>query len=336
MFTQVPEKSRFCVTRTSSPATPASPAIQFGFMSAYSIGLDLGGSNLRAAAITPSGEMLAKISGAAQFSQGRGAVVADMIDSITRLEDQCGAADLEGIGIAVAGFIDIPNGFIIDSVNLPGFDRFPVRDEIARRLGKPVILENDANAAALGEKWMGAGKDVDDLVLVTLGTGIGGGIVSGGKILHGSVGMAGEFGHITIHPSGNPCGCGNRGCLEKHASATAITAMARLIQLGANLSAEEVYHMAVAGDARAKRIFDVMGEALGIGLATLVNILNFPLYLLSGGLLPAWDFFAPTMLAEVERRSFPYRNAPTRIERATLGSDAGLYGAAYLGLEATH
>jgi glucokinase len=143
-------------------------------------------------------------------------------------------------------------------------------------------------------------------------------------------GMAGEIGHMTIYSEGNPCGCGNRGCLEKHASATAISTMAELIKLGDNLGAAEVYKLAVAGDRRAKQVFESMGRALGIGLASLINIFNFPLYLISGGPLPSWDYFAPTMLEEIETRSFTYRNARTRVEKALLGSKAGLYGAAYL------
>jgi glucokinase len=304
-------------------------------MGEYSIGVDLGGTNLRAAAISRSGEVLAKISGAAQLSQGRAAVLADMVDSIRKLREQCGAHDITGVGIGVPGFIIIEKGIIVGSNNLPEFEGVPVRDEIEKLLGTRVILENDANAAALGEKWMGAGRDVSDLVLLTLGTGIGGGIISGGKVLRGFVGMAGELGHITVVPNGNPCGCGNRGCLEKHASATAITAMARMLHLGTNPTAEEVYGLALAGNEKAKTVFEAMGEALGIALAMLVNTFNFPLYLLSGGPLPAWDLFAPTMFAEVKRRSFTFRNTDTKIERATLGNEAGLYGAAYLGLEKT-
>mgnify|MGYP004701997279 FL=1 len=237
------------------------------------------------------------------------------------------------VGVAVPGFIDIKEGRIVGSNNLPQFEGFPVRDDISRRLGKPVILENDANAAAMGEKWLGAGRDVNDLVLLTLGTGIGGGIIMDGRILHGHVGMAGEFGHMTVIPSGNPCGCGNDGCLEKHSSATAITAMARLLQLGENLSAREVFEMAWGEGERAEKarhIFESMGSALGIALANLINVFNAPLYLLSGGPLPAWDLFAPAMLREVKRRSFTYRNTQTRIEPAVLGNEAGLYGAAYL------
>src|SRR5205823_8658450 len=126
---------------------------------------------------------------------------------------------------------------------LPYLENVPVRDEISRRIGALVILENDANAAALGEKWMGAGREVDDLVLLTLGTGIGGGIIAGGRVLRGIVGMAGELGHITVVPDGNPCGCGNRGCLEKHASATAVAAMGRMLHLGENVTSREVFEL---------------------------------------------------------------------------------------------
>ena len=226
-------------------------------------------------------------------------------------------------------------GGLAYSPNLPYLENFPIRDEMRRRLGAPMILENDANAAALGEKWMGAGRDVDDLVLLTLGTGIGGGIISGGRVLRGFVGMAGELGHITVIPNGNPCGCGNQGCLEKHASATAVSAMAKMLHLGENLSAKEVAELAAkpseAGE-KARTVWRIMGEALGAALATLVNTFNFPLYLLSGGMLPAWDLFEPSMLRILEQRSATYRatKAETRIAQATLGNEAGLYGAAYL------
>ena len=303
----------------------------------YSIGVDLGGTNLRAAAIAPEGSVLSRLSGTTNLHAGRDAVVVDIVEVIRNLRVTHGDAGLAGVGVVVPGFIDMQKGLIVGSNNLPQFEGYPVRDEISRILGAPVILENDANAAAMGEKWTGAGRDVDSLVLLTLGTGIGGGIIVDGRILHGEVGMAGEIGHTTIYPDGNPCGCGSRGCLEKHASATAIAAMARLMQLGGSLTAADVHKIALGeGDSakRARRIFESVGEALGIAIANLVNIFNFPLYLLSGGPLPAWDLFAPSMTAEAERRSFTFRNTRTRIEKAELGGDAGLFGAAYLGLEA--
>lgn len=296
----------------------------------YSIGLDLGGTNLRAAAVDRQGVLLEKVSGKTAYSAGREAILGEIVDQISTLRSRCGTASLAGIGVAVPGFILLREGVIRNSNNLASLENFPIRDEISRRLGAPVILENDANAAALGEKWIGAGREVNDLVMLTLGTGVGGGIISDGRILRGYLGMAGELGHITVVPNGNPCGCGNRGCVEKHASATAITAMAKLLGLGDALSSKDVFDLAVAGNDKARTIFVSMGEALGIALAMLINTFNFPLYLLSGGVLAAWDLFAPAMIEETRRRSFTFRSSETRIEKATLGNEAGLYGSAYL------
>jgi glucokinase len=300
----------------------------------YSIGVDLGGTNLRAAAVDQAGRQLGKQAGAVRLRENRETVVRDIVAAIQALRERFGVAQLAGAGVAVPGFIRIQDGVVANSSNLPSLEGFPLRDEIGGKLGTPVILENDANAAALGEKWLGAGRNANDLILLTLGTGIGGGIILNGQIVRGRDGMAGEFGHMTVFPDGNPCGCGNTGCLDKHASATAISTMARLLQLGENLTSEEVYRIATEGSGedahKAKRIFERMGVALGIAIGNLVNVFNAPLYLLSGGPLPAWDLFAPTMIAEARKRSFTFRNTETRIEKALLGNVAGLSGAAYL------
>ena len=304
-------------------------------MAEYAIGMDLGGTNLRAAAFDKSGTLLEKISGETKFEAGRDAVIDDIAAAISKLRDKHGTEGLAGIGVGVPGFIRMKEGLITGSNNLPFLENLPIRDVLSEKLGTRVILENDANAAALGESWMGAGRDVDDLVLLTLGTGIGGGIISRGRIVRGSVGMAGEMGHICVVPNGNPCGCGNQGCLEKHASATAVTAMAQLMQLGDNPSARDVFELAKRDDKngeKARRIWQTVGEALGMAMAALINTFNFPLYLLSGGMLPAWDYFAPHMERVAMQRSFTYRATvkETRIAQATLGNLAGLYGAAYL------
>jgi glucokinase len=296
----------------------------------YAIGVDLGGTNLRAAAVHSSGQMIDKVSASVQYSAGRDVIIGEIVTAIRAIRDMVGASGLRGVGIGVPGYIQLETGVVMGTSNLPGFDGFPVRDEIQRLLGIPIILENDANAAALGEKWIGAGRDVNELVLLTLGTGIGGGIIVGGRVLHGYLGMAGELGHMTVFPDGNPCGCGNSGCLEKHASATALVGMARMLHLGDGITAEDVYNLAVNGNIRAMQCFTSMGRALGIALANLINIFNFPLYLLSGGVLPAWDLFAPPMFDEVKIRSFTYSRTNPRIERGILGKEAGLIGAACL------
>jgi glucokinase len=299
-------------------------------MSDYAIGVDLGGTNLRAAAVSREGKLLSKVSGSTPAGAGRDAVIQDMVQAIETLQRGLQGQTFTGVGVGVPGFILMDKGIVAVAPNLPEFENYPVRDEIEKRLGAPVTLENDANAAALGEKWMGAGRGVDDLVLLTLGTGIGGGIIINGQVLRGYLGMAGELGHVTISPNGYPCGCGNHGCAEKYASATAVSAMARLLNLGHDLSAEDVYKLALGGNDRARAIFASVGTALGTLLANLISVFNSPLYLLAGGLTGAWDLFQPAMRVEMERRSFPYRRNPPRIERATLGGDAGLYGAAYL------
>jgi len=246
-------------------------------------------------------------------------------------------------------------GMLRESPNLPGWHDYPVRDEIEQRLGTTVLLENDANAAALGEKWMGAAREFDDMCMITLGTGVGGGIVIGGRIWHGMKGMAGELGHMNIEPEGHKCGCGSRGCIEQLASATAVVRMAREAIAAGNapqlaraaqdnieFGAKLVYQMAAQGDAPAQEVYRKVGWALGIHLADLVNAFNFPIYVVGGGVASAWDAFAPAMFAELRARSFVYaatapadrgQRSPGRstiVTHALLGGDAGLYGAARL------
>ncbi len=314
----------------------------------FAIGVDVGGTNLRAAAIDSDGQIFEKIQLTTDVQSGRDAVLEEMCAAVAELRARyASTARLVGIGFGVPGLIYMEEGKIRESPNLPGWNDYPIREEIERRLGTRVMLENDANAAALGEKWMGLGREVDSLAMLTLGTGVGGGVVQNGRIWHGMLGMAGELGHITVTPDGPRCGCGNHGCLEALASATAIVRMAReAIREGRSpalaraarerpqLTSEVVYQKATEGDEAARDVFITVGRALGIALSDLVNIFNFPLYTITGGVIEAWDLFAPVMLAEVQRRSFVYRTGGTLIARSQLGNEAGLYGAAYLPLQA--
>jgi glucokinase len=321
-------------------------------MSGFAIGVDLGGTNLRIAAVDREGKLLEKITTGTQVARGRDFVIGEMCAAIREVAAKF-KRPLAGIGIGVPGIIDLESGMLHESPNLPGWEDYPVRDEIERRLKARVVLENDANAAALGEQWLGAARDYDSMAMLTLGTGVGGGLVLEGKIWHGMSGMVAELGHITVLPDGPPCACGSRGCLEQFASATAIKRMAveaiasgnapelaRAMKEDAEFSARMVFQMAAQGDVAAKEIFVRVGWALGIALAGLVNIFNLPMYVIGGGVSGAWEAFAPAMMDEVRRRSFVYRatapdlKAPakkqTMITRAVLGSDAGLYGAARL------
>jgi glucokinase len=336
-------------------------------MANYTIGVDLGGTNLRVAAVDEQGHLLEKITLGTQLSLGRDHVIHDMCESIQQLTQKYSASSkLLGIGIGVPGIIDVETGMVREATNLPGWANFPVRSEIEQRLHTHVVLGNDSKVATLGEKWLGAGRAVDDMAMLTLGTGVGGGLILGGKIWYGMDGMAGEFGHWSVEPEGHPCGCGNRGCLEQYASATAVVRMAReaiasgkapvLAQAASTdteFSSRVIYNLAIQGDGEARRIFHRVGRALGIALSALVNGLNLPMYVLGGGAASAWDAFAPSMFEELRARSIVYRiTTPTQpiegsdgaseqvetsdlerktiITRALLGSDAGLFGAARL------
>ncbi len=333
-------------------------------MDNFSIGVDLGGTNLRIAAVDERGTLLEKVTLGTQVALGRDRVVNDMCSAIQGVADKHkNSGKLLGIGIGVPGIIDMKTGMVSESPNLPDWADYPARDEIEKRLGARVILENDANSAALGEKWLGAARDFEDMAMLTLGTGVGGGLVLGGRVWHGMTGMAGEFGHTTVEPNGALCGCGNRGCIEAYASATAVVRMAReAIASGSapqlaraagsdpEFSAKVIYNLAIEGDETARNIFRQVGRALGIVLSDLVNALNLPIYVIGGGVSNAWDAFAPSIFDELHRRSMVYAattpyaapaegasakvkpNSTTKtiITQALLGSDAGLFGAARL------
>jgi glucokinase len=336
-------------------------------MTTYSIGVDLGGTNLRIAAADEDGKLIEKVTLGTRVNLGRDYVINDMCDAIRGLiHKYADKLSLAGIGIGVPGIIDMSTGMLRESPNLPGWADYPVRAEIEKRLGTRVILENDANVAALGEKWLGAARDYNDMAMITMGTGVGGGMVFNGRIWHGMSGMAGEFGHIVVEPEGHACGCGSHGCVEQYASATAVVRMAReaiaagastdLVRAGADaeFSAKAIYNLAIQGNEDAQRVFRRVGRALGILLAALVNGLNLPIYVMGGGVCSAWEAFAPCMFEELRQRSMVYaatappvsleggRGASAQVEpqgptktiitRALLGSDAGLYGAARLAL----
>jgi glucokinase len=328
-------------------------------MAQYSIGVDLGGTNLRIAAFNLAWERLESVAIATRVSHGPQAVLADMAQAIRRVIDSAAASghapgELVGIGIGSPGPIELPEGRLLSPPNLPGFDQLELKIELEKLLGLPVIIECDANAAALAEAHGGLGREygVDSLCMVTLGTGVGGGIVIGGKIWHGFNGMAGEVGHVSVWADGIVCSCGNRGCLELFGSATGIARMAReaaaegrsprtreLIDRGQPVTARDVARFAEQGDAGALAAYDTCGRALGLGLADMVNTLNLPLYTVGGGAAAAWPLFSPVMFRELERASYVYRLTkpadPSKFERgktnimpARLGSDSGLLGAA--------
>ncbi|MBI3935204.1 MAG: ROK family protein [Acidobacteria bacterium] len=316
-------------------------------MMRFAVGVDLGGTNLRIAAIEESGQLLDKVSVAVRALTHRDAVIDELCRAVRTLSARHAAGGtFAGVGVGVPGLLYAETGTLRKSPNLPGWENFAVRDAIRSQVEVEVVLDNDANAAALGEKWLGAGREVSSLCLLTLGTGVGGGLVLDGKVWRGFLGMAGEVGHIAVAENGVQCGCGSWGCLETEASATAVVRNAKKLLTsggsatlteatkdGRALTAELVYHAAQAGDAACREIFESFGRFLGIGLAILVNTLNLPLYVIGGGVAEAWPLFSPAMFDQLRRRSYVFAEGSTRVELAKLGADAGLYGAAYLALQ---
>jgi glucokinase len=286
----------------------------------FSIGVDLGGTNLRIAAVSAGGHMLEKVTLSTKVAMGPDHVITEMCDAIRRLTAKHSAdGRFLGAGLGIPGIIDLDTGTIRKSANLPGFSEYPVHAEIERRLESRVLLDNDGNVAGLGEQWLGAARGVPTMAMLTLGTGIGGAIIINGKIFHGMNGMSGEFGHVTVEPEGYPCGCGNRGCAERYASATGTVRMAQdaiaagdapgLAQAasrGPEFGARAIYDLAMQGDEAARRVFRRFGRALGIMMAGIVNTLNLEMYVIGGGASSAWDAFAPTMFEEMRERSIVY------------------------------
>lgn len=313
-------------------------------MGSFAIGVDLGGTNLRVAAVTPEGEQLGIISLPTRLAAGPASVLDDMAGAIAEISGKQSGEPI-GIGVGSPGPLELPAGVLHRPPNLPGFDGLNLRTELTRRVGRPVQVDSDANLAAYAEALLGAGPafGVNSLMMYTLGTGVGAGIVLEGRIWHGMQGAAGESGHGPLFPDGPVCGCGARGCLEACASATAIARRAKELGLGGDspLTSSGVAKLAEQGDERALQIFDEAGRALGLSLTHMVNALDLPLYAIGGGAAAAWPLFAPRMFATLREGSYVYRmsmprdplvfeKGKTNVVPAQLGSQAGLLGAALL------
>lgn len=249
--------------------------------------------------------------------------------------------DFAGIGIGSPGPLDRKTGTVINTPNL-GWRNFPLRDLISNGAGLPATLDNDANCATYGEWWLGAGRNVDTLVGLTLGTGIGGGIVLNGEIFHGISDAAGEIGHMTIDSTGRRCKCGNYGCLEAYASGPAIALRAMEgIEAGAesllpalvngrleDITAATVYEAVVLGDPYANEVMRETAKFLGAGVGNLLNILNPEMVVITGGVTRAGDHLFVPLRAEVRRRAFKSAEEACQIVSARLPGTAGVIGAA--------
>ena len=292
---------------------------------------DVGGTNLRVAAVASDGSILHRYS----VDTPQTGVAADIEGAIVVAARSCidavsGKCRPTGFGLALAALVNYRESSILSSPNLPELNSYPLAANLSSQLGLTVVLENDATAAAIGENWLGASADAQHSIFITLGTGVGGGLILNGEVFRGADGTAGEVGHICVEPDGIQCGCGSHGCLEQYTSATAILRMAkeRGLPCDAVLTAADVYAVAKAGDATAIGIFNDMGCYLGLGLASLVNVLNPELIVIGGGVARGWDLFIDPVRAEITARAFKHPGQRVQLIQASLGGSAGILGAA--------
>ncbi|HYQ47898.1 MAG TPA: ROK family protein [Thermodesulfovibrionales bacterium] len=297
----------------------------------YSIGVDLGGTNLRVALVSEEGEIVRKL---------KMSSTEQVVDSIVNAIEEIRQSEIAGIGLGVAGIIDRKHGRVFTSPNLHAIGSIDLVREIRDRFHVPVMIENDANVAALGEKQAGAGRGFDHFVLLTLGTGIGGGIIHNGKLLN----VSAEIGHMSIIADGEKCLCGNNGCLENYASARAMIAKAVSMLEKENesllkecckgsiykITPEDIYKAALEGDTLAREILRDAGRFLGVGLANIINIMSPEAIILAGGLIGAWNIYVQEAIKEASRRAFRELFDGVKIIPSSLGDDAGIVGAASL------
>ena len=309
------------------------------------VGVDIGGTNLVVGLIPyGGGDARALRVRATEPERGPDSSVVDIKrmaeSSITEVLDRDGG-EVVGVGIGCPGPLDLERGIVVATPNL-GWSDYPVRDRISEALGVPATLDNDANCATYGEWWLGAGRGTDSLVGVTLGTGIGGGVILDGKLVRGASGSAGEVGHTTIDFNGRRCACGNYGCLEAYASGPNIAARARegleagyesvLTQLVDGdldrITAITVYEALLLGDAYAQEVMLETARLLGAGIANLVNLLNPEMVVIVGGVTRAGPHLLNPLRSEVRRRAFEWAVQACRIVPGELPETAGVIGAA--------
>ncbi|MBF7081665.1 ROK family protein [Desulfallas sp. Bu1-1] len=312
------------------------------------VGVDLGGTKILTVLAGMEGDVLARVKVPTGAELGQEHVIDKIVETVQAalLEAGAPAGSVKAVGMGVPGPVDADNGFIHFAPNL-GWRDVPLGEIMRRRLDLPVYMDNDANLAALGEHRYGAGRGAADMVYITVSTGVGGGLILGGRVYRGAGGGAGEIGHVTVAEDGPVCRCGNRGCLEAVASGTAMARRAAaLVDEGRGagilaaaggdknkISARAVARAARAGDAAALAILRDAGRYLGIAVAGLVNLLNPAAVVLGGGVMESAGLFWEPMLERVQRRSLPSSLEAVRIVRAALGGESGAMGAVALAIE---
>ncbi|MGL5060414.1 MAG: ROK family protein [Microcoleus sp.] len=285
------------------------------------IGIDLGGTAIKLGRFSEDGTCHQSLTVSTPQPAVPEAVFAATVDAILQLNPKENAVG--AIGIGTPGPTDATGRIVKVAINLKNWHDVPIADWLEAKTGLPVILENDANCAGLGEAWLGAGRNFKNLILLTLGTGVGGAVILDGKLFTGHLGAGAELGLISINPDGPECSSGNRGSLEQYVSLQAIRRETGLEPL-------ELANLAKSGDAKALEFWQNYGCYLGIGLASIIYILTPEAAIIGGGISAGAEFFLPAVLAEIERRVLPSSREGLQLFVAQLGNQAGMVGAAKL------
>jgi len=301
---------------------------------------------MRVAAVSPAGGILRVERLKTGASEGYGAVIKRIVSAAVSMSERM-AAKPATVGLAVPGAIDFAKGVVTWSPNFPGWSDVPVARDVSALLGTPVVIENDGNAAAVGEGWAGSARGVDNFVMMTLGTGVGGGVVLDGRVWRGSTGMAGEVGHIPVRDGGRMCGCGKRGCLETYASANGVARTARerigeekaqrLLAMAdgvpEKIDSGIMAQAAAGGDAFCLEIFEEAGRAIGMTMAALALTLDVAHFVIGGGMAEALPFLLVPMRKAALDHAYTLNEGKLVIVKAALGDNAGIIGAAWTAIQ---
>jgi len=305
------------------------------------LAIDIGGTNLRGGLVDLNGEITKR----KKVYSGADKGISSLMDNLVKFVSGFRESRPLAVSIGIPGIVNFKNGILTQAPNIKDVDNYPLKNELESKLELdiPVQIENDANCAAVGEYWAGAGKGCSSMIMLTIGTGLGGGLIFDGELWRGEDGMGGEIGHIVIDPAGPLCNCGNHGCLETFVSARALDRMVRSnIDLAHEFSGKPYHEVPVAlmnkaikGDTQSLEIWKETGMNLGIGLTTLVNLLNVERIVIGGGISNAWDLFIEHARTELFRRGLRAPVERAQILKGELGDDAGILGASYLGFRKT-
>ena len=299
------------------------------------LGIDIGGTNLRGAIINIKGEISSKNKIKSNAKEG----VESLIENLLSFIDSYSKDSPDYIGIGMPGIINQKTGVLTQAPNISDVSDYPLLQVLKKHISTtPIFLENDANCAAAGEFWIGSGKKSDSLIMMTLGTGLGGGIILNGELWRGEDGMAGEIGHIVVDPDGPLCNCGNNGCLESFVSAESIRKIVssnpelnrRTIDTEQDQIPEKIRDLALEGNNDSIKIWNDFGRYLGIGVTSLINLLNIDCIVVGGGLSNAWELFIDSTKREIELRALEGPKRNLILNRGELGDEAGIIGSAYL------